>query len=462
MSSVKDFLKRKDIVITPQRYLIEALGAMAQGLFASLLIGTIIKTLGQQTGLEVLVDLGGYASAMSGPAMACAIGWALHCPPLVLFSLIAVGGAANELGGAGGPLAVYLIAIIAAEIGKLVSKETKIDILVTPAVTILVGVGLSALFAPSIGAVASAVGSLIMWATELQPLLMGIVVSVLVGMALTLPISSAAICAALGLTGLAGGAAVAGCCAQMVGFAVMSYRENGVGGLVSQGLGTSMLQMGNIIKNPRIWIAPTLASAITGPLATCLFHFEMNGAAVSSGMGTCGLVGQIGVYTGWIESGKAVTAFDWIGLVLICFVLPAVLSWVLNLGLRKLGWVKDGLYDQVEAEIRAVKNACQGRVLKVIIETCLLSQEEKVRLCQVVGESGADYIKTSTGFYTGGPCVGATPELIGEIMEAVGDEVKIKGSGCIRTREHFLKLIDMGIDRMGVGYKSTPVVLGLK
>ena len=189
MSSVKDFLKRKDIVITPQRYLIEALGAMAQGLFASLLIGTIIKTLGQQTGLEVLVDLGGYASAMSGPAMACAIGWALHCPPLVLFSLIAVGGAANELGGAGGPLAVYLIAIIAAEVGKLVSKETKIDILVTPAVTILVGVGLSALFAPSIGAVASAVGSLIMWATELQPLLMGIVVSVLVGMALTLPIS---------------------------------------------------------------------------------------------------------------------------------------------------------------------------------------------------------------------------------------------------------------------------------
>ena len=202
MSNVKDFLRRKDIVITPQRYLIEALGAMAQGLFASLLIGTVIKTLGQQTGLDVLVDLGSYATAMSGPTMAVAIGWALHCPPLVLFSLIAVGGAANELGGAGGPLAVYLIAIIAAEVGKLVSKETKIDILVTPAVTILVGVGLSALFAPSIGAVASAVGSLIMWATELQPLLMGIVVSVLVGMALTLPISSAAICAALGLTGL--------------------------------------------------------------------------------------------------------------------------------------------------------------------------------------------------------------------------------------------------------------------
>ena len=307
-----------------------------------MLIGTIIKTLGQQLGLAFLVTAGGYAAAVAGPAMAASIGYALHAPQLVLFSLIAVGGAANELGGAGGPLAVYLIAIIAAEVGKLVSKETKIDILVTPAVTILVGVGLSALFAPSIGAVASAVGSLIMWATELQPLLMGIVVSVLVGMALTLPISSAAICAALGLTGLAGGAAVAGCCAQMVGFAVMSYKENGVGGLVSQGLGTSMLQMPNILRNPRTWIPPTLAAAITGPIATCLFHLEMNGPAVSSGMGTCGLVGQIGVYTGWIESGKAVTAFDWIGLVLICFVLPAVLSTIFCEVLRKKGWIKEG------------------------------------------------------------------------------------------------------------------------
>ena len=341
MSKLKEFLARKDIVISPQRYLIDALGAMAQGLFASLLIGTIIKTVGQQTGLALLVDLGGYATAMSGPAMACAIGWALHCPPLVLFSLITVGYSANALGGAGGPLAVLIIAIVAAELGKAVSKETKIDILVTPAVTILVGVGLSALFAPSIGAVASAVGSLIMWATELQPLLMGIVVSVLVGMALTLPISSAAICAALGLTGLAGGAAVAGCCAQMVGFAVMSYKENGVGGLVSQGLGTSMLQMPNILRNPRTWIPPTLAAAITGPIATCLFHLEMNGPAVSSGMGTFGLVGQIGVYTGWIESGKAVTAFDWIGLVLICFVLPAVLSTIFCELLRKKGWIKE-------------------------------------------------------------------------------------------------------------------------
>ena len=332
MSKLKEFLARKDIVISPQRYLIDALGAMAQGLFASLLIGTIIKTVGQQTGLALLVDLGGYATAMSGPAMACAIGWALHCPPLVLFSLITVGYSANALGGAGGPLAVLIIAI---------------DILVTPLVTIFSGVGLSMLIAAPIGAAASQVGTLIMWATEQAPLVMGILVSVIVGVALTLPISSAAICAALGLTGLAGGAAVAGCCAQMVGFAVMSYKENGVGGLVSQGLGTSMLQMGNIIKNPRIWIAPTLASAITGPLATCLFHFEMNGAAVSSGMGTCGLVGQIGVYTGWVSdiaagTKAAITPMDWAAMVLLCFVLPAVLSVVFCEVERKLGWIKEG------------------------------------------------------------------------------------------------------------------------
>ena len=242
---------------------------------------------------------------------------------------------------------MLIIAIVAAELGKAVSKETKVDIHVTPLVTIFAGVGLSMLIAAPIGAAASQVGTLIMWATEQAPLVMGILVSVIVGVALTLPISSAAICAALGLTGLAGGAAVAGCCAQMVGFAVMSYKENGVGGLVSQGLGTSMLQMGNIIKNPRIWIAPTLASAITGPLATCLFHFEMNGAAVSSGMGTCGLVGQIGVYTGWVSdiaagTKAAITPMDWAAMVLLCFVLPAVLSVVFCEVERKLGWIKEG------------------------------------------------------------------------------------------------------------------------
>ncbi|MDD5939454.1 MAG: PTS sugar transporter subunit IIC [Lachnospiraceae bacterium] len=357
MDNFKAFLKRKDIEISVQRYLIDALGAMAKGLFCSLLIGTIISTFGTQFHVPFLTatvatvagtdyTIGGLASAMSGPAMAVAIGYALHCPPLVLFSLITVGFASNALGGAGGPLAVLFVAIFAAEIGKAVSKETKIDILVTPLVTIGVGVGLSAWWAPALGKAAMAVGSVIMWATDLQPFLMGILVSVLVGIALTLPISSAAICAALGLTGLAGGAAVAGCSAQMVGFAVMSFSVNGWGGLVSQGIGTSMLQMGNIVKNPKIWIAPILTSAITGPLATCLFHLKMDGAAVSSGMGTCGFVGQIGVYTGWlkdIEAGTktAVTGWDWCGLILISFVLPAVLTPIFHQIGKKLGWVKD-------------------------------------------------------------------------------------------------------------------------
>lgn len=358
MEKVKKFLKRKDIEFSLKRYGIDALGAMAQGLFCSLLIGTIINTIGTQLEIGFLTKsvatisgtdytVGGLAMAMSGVAMAIAIGYALKCPPLVLFSLATVGFSANALGGAGGPLAVLFIAIISAEIGKAVSKETKIDILVTPLVTIGVGVFLSWLIAPPIGKGANAVGDLIMWATDLQPFLMGIFVSIIVGMALTLPISSAAICAALSLTGLAGGAAVAGCSAQMIGFAVISFKENKWGGLVSQGIGTSMLQMPNIVKNPRIWIAPTLASAITGPLATCVFHLKMNGAAISSGMGTCGLVGQIGVYTGWTNDVNAgikssITAFDWTGLILISFVLPAILSLIIHFGVKKLGWVKDG------------------------------------------------------------------------------------------------------------------------
>ena len=359
MKKIKAFLKRKDIVFTLQRYGIDALGAMAQGLFCTLLVGTILNTIGAQFGIgflqETIVTLkqgdsligytiGGLASAMVGPGMAVAIGFALHCPPLVLFSLIPVGFAANAMGGSGGPLSVFFIAIIAAECGKAVSKETRVDILVTPIVTILVGIGAAKLIAAPIGAAATAVGDFVKWATVLQPFWMGIVVSVVIGIALTLPISSAAICAALGLTGLAGGAAVAGCCAQMVGFAVMSFRENRWGGLVAQGVGTSMLQMPNIVKNPRIWIPPILASAITGPLATCVFRLEMNGAPVNSGMGTCGFCGQLGIWTGWVAdvaSGAktAVTGFDWLGLALICFILPAVLSFVFCQILRKIGWI---------------------------------------------------------------------------------------------------------------------------
>ena len=362
MEKLRAFLKRKDIVFSAKRYFIDAMGAMAQGLFCTLLVGTILNTIGQQFHIGFLnavivtigtgdgavsYTIGGLCSAMVGPGMAVAIARALNAPPLVLFSLIPVGFATNYMGDAGGPLAVLFVAIVAAELGKAVSKETKIDILVTPIVTVLVGVGFAALLAAPVGTAASAVGQAIMWATELQPFFMGIIVSVVIGVALTLPISSAAICAALGLTGLAGGAAVAGCCAQMVGFAVMSFRENRWGGLAAQGLGTSMLQMGNIVRNPRIWIPPTLAAAITGPVATCLFRLEMNGAPVSSGMGTCGLVGQIGVYTGWVSdvaagTKAAITGMDWLGLVLISFVLPAVLTWLIAVPLRKWGWIRDG------------------------------------------------------------------------------------------------------------------------
>lgn len=356
--SIRSFLARKNVEISAKRYGIDALGAMAQGLFCSLLVGTIINTLGTQFGIACLTNpvaniagvdytVGGLCTAMTGPAMAVAIGYALKCPPMVLFSLIPVGFAANGLGGAGGPLAVLFIAIIASEIGKIVAGETKVDILVTPLVTIGVGVLISYYIAPPLGALAMKVGNLIMWSTELKPFAMGILVSVIVGMALTLPISSAAICAALSLTGLAGGAAVAGCCAQMVGFAVMSFKENGVGGLISQGIGTSMLQMGNIVKNPRIWIAPTLTAAITGPIATCLFKLQMNGAPVSSGMGTCGFVGPIGVYSGWVADiaaglKTAITGMDWIGMALICIILPAIICPLINMVCVKLGWVKEG------------------------------------------------------------------------------------------------------------------------
>ena len=341
-----------------KRYFIDAMGAMAQGLFASLLIGTIFVALGMIPHLGILAEIGKFAQGMAGPVMAAAIAYSLKAHPLVIFSTAAVGHAANSLGGSGGPLAVFFIAIIAAEIGMLVSKKTKVDIVVTPFVTVLVGGLLSVLVAPFIGTLVGYVSTFIGWAALQTPFVMGIIVSVVIGICLTLPISSAAICAGLLLTGsaavagsfeglaIAGAAAVAGCCAQMVGFAVISFRENKWGGLVAQGIGTSMLQMPNIIKNPRIWIAPTLASAITGPLAVCVFNLKMYGAAINSGMGTCGLLGPIGIILGWFDPANQypyeVTVLNWIGLILICFVLPAVLSFAFNEILRKIGWVKQG------------------------------------------------------------------------------------------------------------------------
>jgi len=354
------FLDRKDIKLSAKRYGIDAMSAMALGLFGSLLIATIFNAIGLIPGLGFFATIGAYGAKAAGPAMAVAIAFALKAPPLVMYSAALVGFVANDMGKAGGPLAVLLIAILAVECGKAVSKETKVDILVTPFVTVFVGGGLSVLLAPHIGTLVGYIGTFIGWATYQQPFVMGLLVSVVVGIALTLPISSAAICAAIGLSGsaaiaagfapdqiegiaLAGGAAVAGCCAQMVGFAVMSFRENRWSGLVSQGLGTSMLQMPNIIKNPRIWIPPTVASAVTGPLATCVFKLQMYGAAVNSGMGTCGMLGPIGVILGWYGGAyPANVGFtDWLGLILICILLPAVISWSLCLLLRRVGWIKE-------------------------------------------------------------------------------------------------------------------------
>ena len=329
----KDFLKKKDVNISAKAYFLDALGAMAFGLFASLLIGTIFTTLGEKLNLPLFVEIAKYAKQATGAAIGVAIAFSLKAPSLVLFSATVCGIAGNALGG---PVGAYIASVISTELGKIVSKETKIDILVTPSVVIISGVLLAMFVGPGINAFMEAFGKFIENATELRPFLMGIIVSVSVGMALTLPISSAALCIAIGLSGIAAGAATAGCCAQMVGFAVMSFKENRWGGLVSQGIGTSMLQMPNIIKNPLTWIPPTLTAAITGPIATCVFQLE--NVPIGAGMGTCGLVGPFGIITAMPEGGTKM----WFGILLVCFILPAILTWIFGEIFRKLNWIKEG------------------------------------------------------------------------------------------------------------------------
>ena len=329
----KDFLKKKDVNISAKAYFLDALGAMAFGLFASLLIGTIFTTLGDKLNLPLFVEIAKYAKQATGAAIGVAIAFSLKAPSLVLFSATVCGIAGNALGG---PVGAYIASVISTELGKIVSKETKIDILVTPSVVIISGVLLAMFVGPGINAFMEAFGRFIENATELRPFLMGIIVSVSVGVALTLPISSAALCIAIGLSGIAAGAATAGCCAQMVGFALMSFKENRWGGLVSQGIGTSMLQMPNIIKNPLTWIPPTLTAAITGPIATCVFQLE--NVPIGAGMGTCGLVGPFGIITAMPEGGTKM----WLGILLVCFILPALLTWIIGEIFRKLNWIKDG------------------------------------------------------------------------------------------------------------------------
>ncbi|MBQ5661331.1 MAG: PTS sugar transporter subunit IIC [Lachnospiraceae bacterium] len=329
----KEFLKRKQVNITPKIYLIDALGAMAFGLFASLLIGTIFQTLGEKTGIAIFLTIAGYAKGATGAALGVSIAHALKAPNLVLFSAATVGIAGNELGG---PVGALVATILAAELGKIVSKETRVDILVTPGVTIIAGVLAAQFVGPGVSRFMTVFGTLVKTATEMQPLFMGILVSTLIGIALTLPISSAAICIMLSLDGIAGGAATAGCCAQMIGFAIMSFKENSWGGLLAQGLGTSMLQIPNIVKNPKIWIPSILTSMITGPISTCIFRLE--NIPAGAGMGTCGLVGPIGVITAMSDGGVKM----WIGILLVCFILPGLLSYIFCEIFRKIGWIKEG------------------------------------------------------------------------------------------------------------------------
>ncbi|WP_024621116.1 PTS transporter subunit IIC [Metaclostridioides mangenotii] len=336
-NGVIGFLKKKKIELSLKNYLVDATGFMALGLFASLLIGTIFNTLGTKLDIKLFTEvISPIATQVTGPAIAVSIAYGLKAPPLVLFSSVLVGSYGNELGG---PVGAYIATIFATEFGKLVSKETKVDILVTPAVTILVGVFVAGLVGPVISAFMTSFGNLIMKSTTMQPVIMGALVSALVGIALTLPISSAAICIMLSLGGLAGGAATVGCCCQMIGFAVMSYKENGVGGLVAQGIGTSMLQVPNIVKNWKIWIPPTLSSIILGPLSTTVF--KMENIPIGSGMGTCGLVGQFGTITAMESVGRSGPSM-WLGIILLHFILPAIITLIIAQFMRKKNWIKDG------------------------------------------------------------------------------------------------------------------------
>ena len=352
---VRSYLAKKGVTLSPKVYFVDAMSAMALGLFASLLMATIFGTVLKYVpeggaSHELLTLLSRYAPATggaTGAVLGVAVAYALKAPALVMFASGVVGLCGNDMltaitaadgvtrNVAAGPAGAFLCVLFACEIGKLVSGETKIDIIVTPAVTLTVGMITATVVCPTVSYIMYWLGYFINYATTVLPFFMGVIIAVSVGIILTLPISSAAVCAMIGISGLAGGAAVAGCCAQMVGFAVASFRENGWGGVVAQGIGTSMLQMGNIVKKPQIWLPAILTSAITGPVSTCLFKLECSG--VSAGMGTCGLVGPIGVFT-----DMGFTATSALGVITVCLVLPAVLSLAISELMRRLGLIKQG------------------------------------------------------------------------------------------------------------------------
>ena len=333
---MKDFLLKKDIQISAKRYFIDAMGAMAYGLFATLLVGTILKTIGEELNVSFLTDIvWPVANQATGPAIALAIAYSLRAPQLVLFSSAVVGIAAYQLGG---PLGVFIATIVAVEVGKMVAGETRIDIVITPIITVLVGVILAQIIGPSVQQMMKWIGEIIMLSTDSNPLIMGIVIAVIVGMVLTLPISSAALCLMLELDGLAAGAATIGCCAQMIGFATISFKDNGLKGVLAQGLGTSMLQVPNIYKNWKIWIPPTLASAIIGPIA--IIYFNMENTALESGMGSCGLVGQIGTFNAM--KSKYETSYILTSILILQIIAPAIISYLIYIFMKKKNWIKDG------------------------------------------------------------------------------------------------------------------------
>lgn len=332
---MKKYLDEQGITLSPKVYFIDALGAMAFGLFASLLVGTILNSIGNTFNIPFLTErIWPLVGQATGAAIAVSIAYALKAPNLVLFASTIVGLGSYELGG---PVGVYIATIFATEFGKLVSKRTKLDIIITPTITILVGILVGDFIGPGVAAFMTGLGNIIMKATELQPFLMGIVVAVLVGIALTLPISSAAICMMLSLSGIAGGAATVGCAAQMIGFAVISYKDNGMQGLLAQGLGTSMFQVPNIIKNPWIVLPPTLAGAILGPVSTLVF--KMENSPLGSGMGTSGLVGQISTIN-TMAANRSLSILL-VQILLLHFILPALISYITYKIMYKKGLIKD-------------------------------------------------------------------------------------------------------------------------
>ena len=329
-TAVKKFFKK---------YIVDALSHMAFGLFCSLILGLIIGQIAKIPGMDFLSFIAEVLSAKSPLVGACiglAIAYGLSCAPLVIISSAVVGALGYQFGG---PVGAYFSVVIASEAGMLISKKTPVDIILTPLATIVIG-GLIAKYCCSpINDFMLYLGSVINEATKLSPFLMGITVSVLVGCALTLPISSVAICVMLGIDGLAAGAATAGCCAQMIGFAVISYKDNGLGGFISQGLGTSMLQIGNIVRKPWIWMAPTLTAAILGPVSTVVL--KMTNSALGAGMGTSGLVGPLATFATMTEAGAEPIALI-IKIVCLYFLAPAAIALGINTLLTKIGLIKPG------------------------------------------------------------------------------------------------------------------------